>query len=133
MKNNKNDLSTPLSRAKGLGAAGDGTTHWFHQRITAVALIPLVIWFVWSIIGLKDASYVDFVVWIGKPFNAIVLISFILASFYHAALGCQTIIEDYFHHEGFKIFKLIGTKLFFALGAIACVFSILKIAFTAGV
>lgn len=132
MTHQKDRIQTPLSKAKGLGAAHEGTTHWFHQRLTAVALIPLVLWFVWSIVGLSDATYVEFIVWMSKPFNAVASIALILTAFYHAALGCQVIVEDYFHHEGLKLAKLIGIKVFFAFGALICVFSILKIAFTAG-
>lgn len=123
-------LKTPLSRARGLGSARDGVTHWLHQRITAVASIPLTLWLVWNVVTLKGASYEVFTAWLAEPLNAILMILLIMSVFYHAALGCQVVAEDYIHHEGLKIYKLIGIKLFFIATAVASVFSVLKIAFT---
>ena len=128
MKKNK-DFTSPLARAKGLGSAHEGVHHWMHQRITAIALIPLVIWLVWSIIDLKEATYTEFTTWLAAPWNAVLMILIILTAFYHAVLGVQVVVEDYIHCECFKMFKLIGTKLFFFAAAVACIFSVLKIAF----
>lgn len=129
LKWEKDGLKTPLSRARGLGSARDGVSHWMHQRVTAVANIPLVLWFVWSIVHLKGASHIEFTTWLAQPLNAILMILLVLSVFYHAALGTQVIAEDYIHHEGLKIIKLIGIKLFFIVTGVACIFSILKIAF----
>ena len=121
-------MKAPLARARGLGSAGHGSSHWMHQRITAIANIPLAIWFVFSVVSLKGADHAEFTDWLAEPVNAILAILFIVSSFYHAALGAQVITEDYIHHEGFKFVKLIGQKLFFFGLGVACVFSILKVA-----
>lgn len=126
-------IKTPLGRARGLGSAHDGVQHWWHQRVTAVANIFLGIWFAYSIVDLAGAEYLEFTGWLAQPLNAILMILFILSTFYHAALGSQVIAEDYIHHEGLKMVKLVGIKLFFTAMTVAAVFSILKIAFVAGV
>ncbi|MGE4313864.1 MAG: succinate dehydrogenase, hydrophobic membrane anchor protein [Pseudobdellovibrionaceae bacterium] len=130
MKWEQSEFKGTLARARGLGSAHDGTGHWIAQRITAILNIPLVLWAVWSIVGLvqQGLDYVTFTGWLAEPVNAILMILFILSSFYHAVLGNQVVIEDYIHCEGFKIFKLVGNLLvYFALG-IASIFAILKIA-----
>ena len=119
-------MKTHLARAKGLGSARNGVEHWMHQRITAISLVPIVIWFVFSIVGLAGADYETFTAWLAQPINAILMILLILAAFYHGALGSQVIAEDYIHHEGLKIAKLIGIKLFFIGLTVACIFSILN-------
>lgn len=129
----KEDLAAPLKKAKGHGSAHEGTHHWIMQKITSIAMIPLVIWLIISIIGLQGASYAEFTAWMAQPANAVMMILLIITSIYHAVLGNQVIIEDYIHHEAFKMFKLIGQKIFFfALGVLG-IFCVLKIAFTAGV
>lgn len=122
-------IRTPQAAARGLGSAQEGATHWWHQRVTAVANIPLMVWLVWSVLQMPSWSYADFTAWLAMPVNAILMILAVLSVFYHAALGAQVIAEDYIHHEGFKMVKLIGIKLFLFAGAVASIFSILKIAF----
>ncbi|PJB73496.1 MAG: succinate dehydrogenase, hydrophobic membrane anchor protein [Alphaproteobacteria bacterium CG_4_9_14_3_um_filter_47_13] len=122
-------FKSPLARARGLGAAHMGVTHWWHQRLTAVANIPLMLWLVWSVLQMQGWSYEIFTAWLAQPVNAILMILSLLSVFYHAALGSQVIAEDYIHHEGLKIFKLIGMRLFFIGAAVASIFSVLKIAF----
>ena len=126
---NENTVQSDLARAKGLGSAKEGTDHWLAQRLTAVALLPLVIWLVYSILKLQGADYAAFTTWLAHPIHAILMILLIIATAYHAKLGVQVIVEDYIHNEGFKMVKLIGQKLFFFALAVACVFSILKISF----
>lgn len=128
---NNQDFRSPIKRAKGLGSAHAGVHHWMMQRVTAIALIPLTVWFIYSVLELRSASYADFTAWISSPINAVVMILFIIASFYHAVLGAQVIVEDYIQCKCLKMIKLIGQKLFFIALAIATIFSILKIAFTA--
>ena len=130
LKWDNDGIKSPLAKARGLGSTG-GTEHWLAQRVTAVALLPLVLWLVWSIVHLVGATHAEFTGWLAAPLNAVLMISLVIAALYHGFLGAQVVIEDYIHHEGFKMFKLIGTKLFFALIGIAAVFSILKIAFGA--
>lgn len=128
LKWDKDGLKTPLARARGLGAAGDGVEHWFMQRVTAIANIPLVIWLVCSIVNLRGADHMQFTIWLAQPINAILMILFLISTLYHAKLGAQVVTEDYIHNEGLKIVKLIGQKLvFFAIG-VACIFAVLKVA-----
>ena len=128
MKWEESGMKAPLARARGLGSAKEGTGHWYMQRITAVANIPLMLWLVYSVIDLSGAGYVEFSSWLSHPVNAILMILAIISTFYHAMLGTQVVTEDYIHNEGFKTVKLIGQKLFFFGLGIACIFSILKIA-----
>ncbi|MCF8496177.1 MAG: succinate dehydrogenase, hydrophobic membrane anchor protein, partial [Alphaproteobacteria bacterium] len=128
LKWDKDGIKTPLARARGLGSAHAGVGHWWHERITALALIPLSLWLVLSIISMKGASHGEFTTWLAHPFNAILMVLFILIAFYHAALGCRVIAEDYIQHEGLKTAKIIGIELFFLCAGTACVFAVLKIA-----
>lgn len=121
-------IKSPLARARGLGAAHEGTDHWMKQRITAIANIPLIIWFVFSVVSLKGASHAEFTSWLAEPVNAVLTILLVISTFYHAVLGSQVVVEDYIHSEWFKMLKLIGMKLFFFALAVACIFSVLKIA-----
>lgn len=131
-KHNNDQFAAPLKTAKGLGSAKEGVDHWMKQKITAIANIPLILWFIWSIIGLQGASYVEFTTWLAHPVNAILMILLIISVCIHAKLGAQVITEDYISCECFKLVKLIGQKLFFFAIAVACIFSVLKIAFTVG-
>jgi len=129
---NAGGLKHPISRARGLGAAHDGVNHWKMQRITAIANSILGLWLVYSIIHLAGADYSVIREWLAIPFNAIMMIFFIMSSFYHAVLGAQVIVEDYIHCEWYKITKLVGMKLIYFGLALACIFSILKVAFVSG-
>lgn len=121
------DLRTPLGRVKGLGSAKDGTHHYWVQRVSAIALIPLTFWFCLSLAGLTGSSYADIAGWIDSPFNATLLISFLIAGFYHGSLGLQVIIEDYVNHKGVRTLAIIGANLLsFLFGAMA-VISVIKI------
>jgi len=120
-------LRTPLSKVKGLGSAKSGTDHFLVQRITALALIPLVIWFCMSLAFLPDANYATVVAWLSSPFNAVLMIVTLVAGFYHSALGMQTIFEDYVANHGARFIAIIVTNLLlFFFGALG-VFSVLKI------
>lgn len=124
-----NSMRTPIGRVRGLGSAKSGMHHWWMQRVTAVALIPLTLWFVASLISLAGAGYAETVAWLGSPIVAVLMIALIIATFYHAALGLQVVIEDYVHHEGVKLVLLLGVKLLSFLLAIAALFAVLKLAF----
>lgn len=128
MKWEDSGMKAPLARARGLGSAKDGVHHWFMQRVTAIANIPLMLWLVYSLADLRGAGFVEFSSWLSEPVNAILMILAVISIFYHAMLGTQVVTEDYIHNEGFKMVKLIGQKLFFFALAVACIFSILKIA-----
>ena len=124
----ENSMRTNLGRVRGLGSAKEGVHHWWMQRLTAIALVPLVLWFVASLAGLAGAGYTETVEWFGSPLVAIAMILMVVATLYHAALGVQVVIEDYVHHEGLKFFWLIAAKFIFLVFGIAAVFSLLKLA-----
>ena len=103
-------LRSPLGRVRGLGSAKEGVDHWWAQRLTALALIPLSVWFVISLLGVTGADYAAVKAWVGSPVVAGLLILLIAATFYHAYLGLQVVIEDYVHSEGWKLFALLTVK-----------------------
>ncbi len=101
------DLRTPRARVEGFGSARSGTMHFWHQRMTAVALIPLSVWFVASALAYVGAEQGAVAAYFAQPINAVPMFLFIVAATYHMSLGIQTIIEDYFHQEGMKIVALM--------------------------
>lgn len=121
-------LQSPLGRARGLGSAKEGAGHWIAQRVTAVFLIPLALWFAVSVIGLAHADYATMKAWMGKPGNASLMLLTMLTVMYHAALGLQVVIEDYVHCECKKLAALVGSKLICAFLAVFMTVSILKVA-----
>lgn len=133
MSQNDKSFQSPLAKAKGLGSAHTGTHHWLMQRVSALALLPLIIWVVYAVFKMQGASYQEFTAWLSQPLNAVLAILLVISSFYHAVLGNQVIIEDYISCKWFRMTKLIGQKLFFIALAVACIFSILKIAFMADI
>lgn len=125
----ENSMRTPLGRVRGLGSAKEGVHHWWMQRLTAVALVPLTLWFVVSVAGLAGMSHAGAVEWIGSPSVAITLVLLIVATFYHAQLGVQVVIEDYVHNEPVKLASLVALKFTAIILAVAATFAVLKIAF----
>lgn len=124
-------LRTPLSKAKGLGAAKEGVSHWWNQRLTAIALIPLALWFSFSIALLALSDYSTVSAWIASPISTVLMILAIVVGFYHGYLGLQVIIEDYVSSESLKIGFLIGVALLAIFFATLGVVSVLKISFGA--
>lgn len=122
------EFRSPLARVRGLGSAKEGVEHWWAQRLTALALVPLVLWFVISIVGLIGADRAAMVAWVGHPINAVLLVLLLIATFYHAQLGLQVVIEDYVHSHGKKLFALIFVKFLAVLLGSLTVFSVLKLA-----
>jgi succinate dehydrogenase / fumarate reductase membrane anchor subunit len=122
-------MRAALGRARGLGSAKEGSGHWWSQRLSAVALIPLSLWFVASLVGMAGADYYTMRAWMGSPLVAGLLILLIVATFYHAYLSMQVIIEDYVHHEGAKLAGLIiGKAASIVLGLVG-VLSVLIVLF----
>ena len=121
---------TPRARVSGLGSAGHGTHHWWTQRITSVALVPLTILFVIPFAGALGGEHAEVLALYRNPFNAIVAVLFLAVSFHHLAQGVQVVIEDYVHGKGWRTALLLGNSMFcFAFG-LAGIFAVLKIAFT---
>lgn len=124
------DLRNPLRKARGLGSAQSGVDHWWTQRVTAVALVALGIWFVILVLGLLHADYATARVAVAQPWNALLLVAFIIAAFWHAVLGLQVVIEDYVHTRWLEVTSLLAIKFLAVLGGLASVLAVLRIALT---
>ncbi len=122
---------TDIGRVRGLGAAKSGVGHWWHQRVTAVSNIALMLWFVASLVRLPALDYATVVGWLRQPVAAIPMLLLIVSVFYHFRLGVQVFIEDYLHHEGTKLLALLALNFYALGGAAAAVFAVFKIAFGA--
>ena len=120
---------TPLSRARGLGSAKSGTHHWWMQRLTAVVLVPLSLWFVASLLTVVTADHATAVAWLRSPLVAILACALIVAVFYHGQLGIQVVLEDYVHSESWKLVAIVVTLFLSLLLASASLFAVLSIAF----
>ena len=121
-------MRSPLGRAIGLGSAKEGVNHWWAQRITAVALVPLVLWLVVSIIVLAGADRAALVAWLHNPMAAVLLVLLLVAVFHHTALGLQVVIEDYVHGEGTKLGLIVAMRLLCIVFAVRGIFAVLKLA-----
>ena len=122
-------LRSPLGRALGTGAAHSGTAHWWSQRVTAVALIPLTLWFVFSLLLLPDLSYATVRAWLATPFSGFLAILLVAALAYHAELGTTVVVEDYVHGAGTRTVTLLALRCAYVFAAGLAVFAILRIAF----
>jgi len=125
----RSPLRSPLGRAVGLGSAKEGVQHWWMQRLTAIALVPLTIWFVAAVVALAGADRTVFVDWLHHPAPAVLLILLLIATFYHGALGLQVVIEDYVSNEMARFALSIAMKLAAVLLATLAVFAVLKLSF----
>jgi succinate dehydrogenase / fumarate reductase membrane anchor subunit len=121
-------MRSPLGRAIGLGSAKEGVEHWWAQRITAIALVPLSLWLVSAVIGLVGADLETVQNWVGRPLPAILLVLLLIALFYHTSLGLQVVIEDYVHAELAKLGLLVVIRLLCFGLAVAGIFAVLGIA-----
>ncbi|WP_297491670.1 succinate dehydrogenase, hydrophobic membrane anchor protein [Acidocella sp.] len=119
-----------LGRARGLGAAKTGSAHWWAERLTSVALLPLVLYFVVSVLVLKGADHAAMVAYMAEPWNTVLYIALIAALFYHLDMGMQVVIEDYVRTDVIRITVLLVVKAGIALLALACLISVLKLAFS---
>ncbi len=123
------DLRTPLSRARGLGSAKEGVHHFWAQRITAVALIPLVVWFAISLIMMSGADYAVVRAWIGSPAVMVLLTLTIVIGLHHGQLGLQVVIEDYVHNDGMKLALIVLMRFIAVFFGLAAIVAILRIGF----
>jgi len=122
-------LRTPLSRVRFLGSAKSGTEHFWRQRLTSVALIPLSLAFVAIVIALVGRNHAAAVQILGTPVIAITVLLFVLTGIYHMWLGMQVIVEDYVHHELLNILIIMGNTFFCSVVALASVFAVLQLSF----
>lgn len=122
-------LQSPLGRVRGLGSAKKGVGHWWAQRLTAIALVPLILWFVIAVIGLIGADHATFKAFFANPGNAAMMIATIAVSFHHLVLGVQVVLEDYVHDEALKLGGLIAVRLAAGLAGLFAVVSVLKVGF----
>jgi succinate dehydrogenase / fumarate reductase membrane anchor subunit len=120
-------LRSPLGRARGLGSARAGSRHWWAQRLTALALVPLTLWFIFSVIHLAGAPHQAVIDWLSTPLTMGLMLALIVATFHHLQLGVQVVIEDYVHDERVKIGAVLAVKALCVLLALVCIVSVLKI------
>ncbi len=121
-------LRSPLGRVRGMGSAKGGTHHWWMQRVTSIALLPLSIWLIFSLSRLIGAEYVVVLEWIGNTFNAVLLLAFLAAAFHHAASGLQVVIEDYIRGDLQRFALICAVNGLAVLLWLATTLSVLRIA-----
>ena len=124
-------MRSELGRVRGLGTARSGAGHWWAQRLTAAALVPLAVWFVLSLLAHLGANGAAMAHWAGRPWNSVLLLALLIALFRHLALGLQVVIEDYVHDEGAKLVGVSVMKGVLVLLWLAAVVAVLKLAFAA--
>lgn len=128
MSANAKDLRHPLKRARGLGSAQHGVGHWWTQRTTAIGLVVLGLWFVVLVLGLLHSDYATVRGAVAKPWNAVLLIAFLITTFWHTVLGLQVVVEDYVHTRWKEIFLLVVIKFIAVLSVLAGTLAVLRIA-----
>jgi len=121
-------MSTPLHKVQGLGAAHSGTGHFWRQRITAVALVPLGLWFTYAVLGLIGTNEVTILSFLAHPWNALLMAAFAATMLYHMSLGLQVVVDDYVHNTGMKIFCLLLIRFMMIATTVTCIFALIRIA-----
>src|SRR5579859_7603874 len=119
---------TPLHKVRGMGSSHSGTGHFWHERLTAVALIPLSLWFAYAMLGLAGTNEVTALQFLAHPWNAMLMGAFVCFSLWHAYLGLQVVVDDYIHTAGAKIFLLILIRLSIIAAGVTSLFAIVRIA-----
>lgn len=119
----------PLERARNHGSAGSGVEHWWRQRFSAILLVPLTVWLVWSLMLLSSADYAAARAWLSSPWNASMALLLVGSTFYHARLGVQVVIEDYVHHRATEVSLQVLVAVAALLGGLVSAVAILKVAF----
>ncbi len=119
---------TDIKNARNLGSAKSGYHHWWMQRMTAVALVPLTIWFMLMVANHTQSSFTSVQIWMSHPVNAILLSLLVVISFYHAAIGLQVVIEDYIHNAIVKIIAILSINFIAILSVSLSLWSILRVA-----
>lgn len=126
-------LRSPLGRALGTGSARSGSGHWWLQRVTAIALVPLTLWFLFSLLLLPDLGYLTVRAWLSTPFSGFLAVLLIAVLAYHADLGTRVVVEDYVHSAGIRVMTLLSLRCAYVLAAGMAIFAVLRIVFGAPV
>jgi succinate dehydrogenase / fumarate reductase membrane anchor subunit len=122
-------LRSPLGRVLGHGSAKEGVSHWWVQRLSSIALVPLTLWFLFALLGLPSFDYLTVRSWMGASWTPVFLVLLVGTLCYHSWLGVQVVIEDYVHGHGTKLVSLLGSSFVHAIVGAAGIFAVLKIAF----
>ena len=123
-------MRSHLGRVRGLGSSNNGVQHWWMQRLSGIALVPLSLWFVFSVIGLLiNADLATVTNWVGQHYNPVLLILFVICMFHHAQLGLQVVIEDYTRSEFTKVTLLVTVKLTALLLSACSIFAVIRLTF----
>jgi len=120
-------MRSPLGRAKGLGSARAGAVHWWLQRVTSLALVPLTLWFLCGMIRMLGATRDDIVSWMAGPLPIVLMIALVIATFHHLQAGMQVVIEDYVDHDWLRIGSILLVKGLSVLLALACIIAVLRL------
>ena len=126
-------LRTPLGRVLGLGAAGDGVSHWWSQRLTAVALVPLTLWFLVSLARVQTLDFESVHAWLTRPLHCVGALLLVVVLCVHSRLGVQVVVEDYVHQAGAKLATLILVDFAHVVLGIAGIYAILRVTFGVGI
>ena len=122
------NLRSPLGYVLGHGSAREGVHHWWHLRTTSAALAVLGIWFVFAVLTLPDLGRASVAAWLGKPFNAVLMVLFVFATVWHSLLGVQVVVEDYVRGKGARVLVLVLLRFVHVLAGAAALFAVLKLA-----
>lgn len=120
-------MQTPLHKVQGLGTSHTGTGHFWYERLTSVALIPLTLWFGYAMLGLVNASEVASISFLARPLNALLMAAFVVIGLYHVKLGLQVVIDDYVHTPGPKMFLLLLVRFAVIATGSTALFALLRI------
>jgi succinate dehydrogenase / fumarate reductase, membrane anchor subunit len=120
-------MRSPLGRARGLGSARAGAGHWWAERLTSLALVPLTLWFLCAMVRLLGATRDDVVSWMAGPLPIVLMIALVIATFHHLQLGLQVVIEDYVDHDWLRVGSILVVKGFSVLLALACIVAVLRL------
>ena len=120
-------MRSPLGRARGLGAAKAGAVHWWMQRLTSLALVPLTLWFLCAAVRMIGATRDDVVSWIAGPLPLVLMIALVIATFHHLQLGLQVVVEDYIENHALRVGAVLLVKGLALLLALACIVSALRL------
>src|SRR5215470_17575348 len=120
-------MRSPLGRARGLGSAKSGATHWWVQRVTSLALVPLTLWFLCAMVRMIGASREDVAYWMAGPLPIVLMIALVIATFHHLQLGMQVVIEDYVDNDALRLGSILLVKGLCVLLALACIVAVLRL------